>query len=112
MRALLTIFCLFSLYGLVTLSDYNHVIHVDPNNPNSTNNSTCYDSEQVPCADINFALAFPDRQTSTIFILSSNATHKLANNATTTIFTESSQIAFVGDNGTATVHGRGWTCIY
>ncbi len=103
MRALLSILCLFSLYGLVTLSDYVHVIHVDPNNPNSTNNSTCYDSEQVPCADINFALAFPDRHTSTIFHLSSNATHKLANNATTTIFTGSSQIAFVGDNGTATI---------
>ncbi len=103
MRVLLSIFCLFPLYGLVTLSDYDHVIHVDPNNPNSTNNSTCYDSEQVPCADINFALAFPDRQNSTIFILSSNATHKLAKNTTTTIFTEGSQIAFVGDNGTATI---------
>ena len=103
MRALLSILCLFSLYRLVTLSDYDHVIHVDPNNPNSTNNSTCYDSEQVPCTDINFALAFPDRQNSTIYILSSNATHKLAYNATTTMFTEGSQIAFVGDNGTATV---------
>ena len=103
MKALLSILCLFSLYRLVMLSDYDHVIHVDPNNPSSTNNSTCYDSEQVPCADINFALAFSDRQNSTIYILSSNATHKLAYNATTTMFTEGSQIAFVGDNGTATV---------
>ncbi len=85
-------------------TEYQHTIYIDPGNPNSVNDSSCYtNSVEHPCGDINIALAFPDKQHSTIFHLSSNATYKLAYNATTTMFTEGSQIAFVGDNGTATV---------
>ncbi len=85
-------------------TEYQHTIYIDPGNPNSVNDSSCYtNSVEHPCGDINIALAFPDKQHSTIFHLSSNANHKLANNATNMLFTEGSQIAFVGDNGTATV---------
>ena len=83
---------------------YQHTIYIDPGNPNSVNDSSCYtNSVEHPCGDINIALAFPDKQHSTIFYLSSNANHKLAYNATNMLFTEGSQIAFIGDNGTATV---------
>ncbi|XP_064400727.1 uncharacterized protein LOC135346882 isoform X2 [Halichondria panicea] len=86
-------------------TEYQHTIYIDLGNPNSVNDSSCYtNSVEHPCGDINIALAFPDKQHSTIFYLSSNANHhKLANNATNMLFTEGSQIAFVGDNGTATV---------
>ncbi len=85
-------------------TEYQHTIFVDPSNPKSVNDSSCYtNSEEHPCGDINIALAFPNKQHSTIFHLSSNATHKLANNETNMLFTEGSQIAFVGDNGTATI---------
>ena len=85
-------------------TEYQHTIYIDPGNPNSINDSSCYtNSVEHPCGDINIALAFPDKQHSTVFHLSSNANHKLANNATNMLFTEGSQIAFVGDNGTATV---------
>ncbi len=85
-------------------TEYQHTIYIDPGNPNSVNDSSCYtNSVEHPCDDINIALAFPDKQHSTVFHLSSNAIHKLANNATNMLFTEGSQIAFVGDNGTATI---------
>ena len=82
-------------------TEYQHTIYIDPGNPNSVNDSSCYtNSVEYPCGDINIAFAFPDKQHST---LSSNANHQLANNATNMLFTEGSQIAFIGDNGTATV---------
>ena len=89
---------------MVDPRDYDHVIHVDPSNSDSVNNVSCYDqSKQTPCKDINFALAFPNRGQSTIFVLSPAATHNLTNNAFITVFSESSSVAFHGDNGTAVV---------
>lgn len=83
---------------------YQHTIYVDRCNPNRVDNNTCYtNSKQYPCQDINFALAFPERQNSTIFYLSSNCTHYLVNNETNNLFTGSTLVAFVGDNGTATI---------
>ena len=91
---------------MVDSRDYGHVIHVDPSNPNSVNNVSCYnESKQTPCKDINFALAFPYRGNSTIFVLSPGPTaiHKLTNNENTTVFSGSSSVAFSGNNGTAVV---------
>lgn len=89
---------------LSNTNDYQHTIYVDPSSPNSVDNATCYtNSKQYPCHDINFALAFPERQSSTVFYLSSNSTHHLTNNATNNLFAESSLLAFVGDGGTASV---------
>ena len=90
--------------GWGILPNYDHVIHVDPSNPDSVNNVSCYDqSNKTPCKDINFALAFPNRGQSTNFVLSSLSTHYLANNESTTMFSESSSVAFSGNNGTAVV---------
>ena len=84
--------------------EYEHKIFVEPNNPNSSDSESCYTSgKQHPCADINFALAFPHRTQSTTFILSPTATHYLGNNATTTVFNDASLVTFSGDNGTAVV---------
>ena len=89
---------------MVDPRDYDHVIHVDPSNSDSVNNVSCHDqSKQTPCKDINFALAFPNRGQSTIFILSPDASHNLTNNTFITVFSESSSVAFSGDNGTAVV---------
>ena len=100
------------LYALLTLlaavnglprqhfQEFEHVIYIDPTDPNSTNSSSCYTGTN-PCADINIALAFPDRQHSTIFILSSKAVHSLANNWTT-VFTDSSNIAIHGSDNDST----------
>lgn len=92
-----------SLFSLVCLaSSYDHEIYIDPNSTNSVNNETCFtNSTYYPCHDINFALTF--RQNSTIFYLSSNAMHKLTNNVTNNLFIEKTEIAFVGDNGSAVI---------
>lgn len=88
-------------------SDYENAIYVDPASPNSTNSSLCYTSaEKHPCADINFALAFPGRRYSTLFVLSSSNIHYLADSVSNNMFTDSTHIAFYGsgNNGTAIVN--------
>ena len=88
-------------------SDYENAIYVDPASPNSTNSSLCYTSaEKHPCADINFALAFPGRRYSTLFVLSSSNIHYLADSVSNNLFRDSTHIAFYGpdNNGTAIVN--------
>ena len=78
------------------IQEFEHVIYIDPTNPNSTNDTSCY-TGNIPCADINMALAFPERQHSTMFVLTSKVRHSLANKWSTTVFMSSSNIAIHGD---------------
>ena len=84
---------------------YDHEIFIQPDNPNSSNNESCYTSgKQIPCKDINFALAFPDKTQATAFFLSPGVVHvHYLNNSNTTTFDGASSVAFCGDNGTAVV---------
>ena len=103
-QAVLCIQVLVGVCATYQSAKYKHEIFVKPNNPNSSDSKSCYTSgEQQPCADINFALAFPNRSQSTAFFLSSSATHKLNNSKATTVFNGALSVAFYGDNGTAVV---------
>ena len=112
MKTTQVLFCLLVLCSLSNgqLCDFQplnhmHEIFVDPTNPNSSNSESCYTAgEQHPCADINFALAFPNRTQFTKFLLSSAVTHYLQNNVSMTLFDGASSVTFSGDkNGTAIV---------
>ena len=83
------------------LTDYKFVIYVDPLNPNSTDDNTCYNSsDQKPCGSINFALAFPYKHFSTLFVLKSDV---ILGNNTSSVFSGSTHIAFYGDSNNNTV---------
>ena len=95
--------CLCTPKRILSLPDH-HEIYVDPKNQDSVDNSTCYTlGRKLPCADFNFALAFPGRTRSTTFFLSSAVTHYLRNDSNTTVLNGASSVAFHGDNGTAVV---------
>lgn len=89
-----------------SLLAFKHTVYIDPSSSNCSNDSSCYNGlSQTPCCDINVALAFPFKQFSTKFVLSSKGNHSLKSDLSLTAFEGGYAIAFYGDgnNNTATV---------